>query len=94
MYFAENGRIGTFDGEAPYGAIVISAEQYQAALSGMLSGQEVVVADGELLIRNPAPSPEHTWEDGEWVAPSITDTTSPAEGTLCPTCNGSGVVPE
>jgi hypothetical protein len=66
MPFAADGQIS----QSPIdGGVEITIEQYRAALSGMMAGQEVLIEEGELLIREPAPSPEHTWENGEWVAP-------------------------
>ncbi|GGA47248.1 hypothetical protein [Pelagibacterium lentulum] len=68
IHFAMNGGIGT-DKELPENAIEISAEQYQAALVGIQSGKEVFLEGNSFILRDQAPSKEHAWENGEWVAP-------------------------
>lgn len=51
------------------GGIEITDEQYADARAAKLSGREALVIAGELVIRDPAPSPQHAWEGGEWVKP-------------------------
>ncbi|CAE7879335.1 unnamed protein product, partial [Symbiodinium necroappetens] len=51
------------------GGIEISDQQYAEAFEAKLAGREALVLDDELVVRDPAPSPQHTWENGEWVAP-------------------------
>ncbi|MAN78375.1 MAG: hypothetical protein CML24_14605 [Rhizobiales bacterium] len=51
------------------GGIEITEQQYTDARAAKLSGREALVLAGEIVIRDPAPSPDHIWEDGEWVAP-------------------------
>lgn len=51
------------------GGIDITDEEYVSAREAMLAGQEVVIVEGEMVLRDKAPSPDHTWEDGEWIAP-------------------------
>lgn len=51
------------------GAVPITEEQYLDAISAMLIGKEVTL-EGGFTIRDKQPSPDHTWENGEWIAPS------------------------
>ena len=51
------------------GGIEITDQQYADARAAKLAGREALVIAGELVIRDPAPSPQHAWEGGEWVVP-------------------------
>ena len=52
------------------GGVEISNQQYAEALEAKLIGREAVVLGGTLVIRDRAPSPGHTWKNGEWVQPT------------------------
>ncbi len=51
------------------GGIEISRAQFDAAFSAKTSGRETIVLEGVLVVRDVAPSPSHTWANGEWVPP-------------------------
>ncbi|GEM_PF-1138386 len=52
------------------GGIEISQAQFDDAMAAKIEGRETIVLDGKFLIRDPAPSPAHEWQDGEWGLPS------------------------
>lgn len=66
--FAHDDAIGTGNA-VPSGAIELTDAEYKAALDAKLSGREAIVIDGALVIRDPAPAPGYTWQDGAWAAP-------------------------
>lgn len=51
------------------GGIEITDQQYVEAFAAKMVGREALVVGGELVVRDPAPSPQHKWENGEWVKP-------------------------
>ena len=62
MYYAAENKLSTSPIE---GGIQISAEEYSAALSGLLEGKRVSVEDGQLVVAfppepEPEPEPEPT----------------------------------
>jgi hypothetical protein len=61
--FAFEGGVAT---EAQEGYVLISEEEYQAALDAMQIGQQITV-DGGFAVREQRPSEFHEWENGEWV---------------------------
>lgn len=67
-YFAIENSIRTGN-KVPKNAVELTKDQYKNAIASMMAGQEVIVIDKELVIREKAPSKDHTWIDGEWVAP-------------------------
>lgn len=66
-YFASENAITEQDMSGQPGWIEIDAGQHDNALDAMLSGQEITILDGAMVIREPRPSEHHEWEDGEWV---------------------------
>jgi len=67
-YFATGDTI-IAGGVRPDGAIIITEQQHMEAFDAQMEGRQVVVIDGELVIRDQPPTPEHTWENGKWVVP-------------------------
>lgn len=75
-YFAADYTVSTSQIE---GGVEITEAQYQMGIEAMTSGKEIIVIDGEMVIRGPKPSPNHEWINGEWV-----DTTPDPEPTPDP----------
>lgn len=67
-YYALNDELVSADVQ-PEGAIVLSEQQYLDAFEAKMAGREALVIDGELVIRDKAPTHEHEWIDGEWAKP-------------------------
>lgn len=66
-YFASENAITEQDMSGQAGWIEIDASQHGAALDALLSGREVAIIDGTMIIRDPRPSEHHEWEGVEWV---------------------------
>lgn len=66
-YFASENAITEQDMSGQPGWIGIDEGQYQEALDALLSGREVAVFNGAMVIRDPRPSEHHEWEGGKWV---------------------------
>lgn len=66
QYFATENAVTTEDKSGDAAWVAITAEQYTQAIDALASGLEVVV-DGGFLIRQKQPSPDHQWQNGEWV---------------------------
>ena len=66
QYFATLNAVTTEDKSGDAAWIAITADQHAQAIDALVSGLELVV-DGGFLIREKQPSPDHQWQNGEWV---------------------------
>ncbi|BEV47346.1 hypothetical protein [Afipia carboxidovorans] len=64
--FATENAVTTADKSGDPAWIEITADQHAQAIDALVSGLEVIVAEG-FLIRDKQPSPDHEWQNGEWV---------------------------
>lgn len=66
-YFAKGDQLANVEID---GGIEITGPQYKAAIAAKMDpSKEALVLAGALVIRDRAPSPDHTWVGGAWQAP-------------------------
>lgn len=65
-YFATENGVTTADKSADQAWIEITEEEYRSGVEALSSGREVVI-DGGFTVRDKQPSPDHVWQNGEWV---------------------------
>jgi len=68
-WYASHQAVTTADKSNDPEWIEITEAQYAEAIDAMMDGKEVTVIEGQMVIRPPAPSADHVWQDGEWVLP-------------------------
>ena len=67
VYYYQNGFLHT-DGIPPEGAVVLTAAEHEALVTGQCTGQIVMPGkDGKPVLAEPAPSHLHRWDGKEWV---------------------------
>ena len=67
VYYYQNGFLDT-DGEAPAGAVELTAAEHEALIVGQCNGQIILPGkDGKPVLANPAPSHLHQWDGKEWT---------------------------
>lgn len=80
-YFATYNTVTTSDMSGDPDWIEISEQQYNDGVDALMSGREIIVEDG-FLIRDQAPSPEHVWQNGQWVLPPPPEPEPPTKQEL------------
>ncbi|OFK88832.1 MULTISPECIES: hypothetical protein [unclassified Eikenella] len=67
VYYYQNGFLDT-DGEAPAGAVELTAAEHEALIVGQSQGQVIMPGkDGKPVLAEPAPSHLHQWNGKEWT---------------------------
>ena len=67
VYYYQNGFLDT-DGEAPAGAVALTASEHESLIVGQCNGQIILPGkDGKPVLANPAPSHLHQWDGKEWT---------------------------
>ena len=67
VYYYQNGFLDT-DGEAPAGAVELTAAEHESLIVGQCNGQIILPGkDGKPVLANPAPSHLHQWDGKEWT---------------------------
>ena len=67
VYYYQNGFLDT-DGEAPAGAVALTAAEHESLIVGQCNGQIILSGkDGKPVLANPAPSRLHQWDGKAWV---------------------------
>ena len=66
QYFATLNSVTTEDKSGDAAWVAITVEQHAQAIDALVSGLEIIV-DGGFVIRQKQPSPDHEWQNGEWV---------------------------
>lgn len=77
-FFATENGVTTADKSADQAWIEISEEEYLSGIEALSSGREVII-DGGFATRDKQPSPDHEWQNGEWVyvPPPVEDQPEP-----------------
>ena len=71
VYYYQNGFLDT-DGEAPAGAVELTAAEHEALIVGQCDGKVIMPGkDGKPVLTLPAPSHLHQWNGKEWTLDKV-----------------------
>ena len=66
VYYYQNGFLDV-DGEAPAGAVALTAAEHESLIVGQCNGQIILPGkDGKPVLADPAPCPSSTWDGEKW----------------------------